>query len=380
MTMKLASADGTIGWRVHHGGASLLDDRGWSIVVGPDDNPVVTGIFSTLIDPARYHTMKLDAADGSLIWGTTIPGAINHIDREAGWLAVCDNGDIIMANRTWESSTSYDVVLHRYAAADGDTIWTARYNSSGTTPDDPLHMCRDTAGDLLVAGVRSGDFMILKFDDSDGGLIWSSGYDGPASGYDTASRIIEGPNGEVIATGFSDGPGTSWDVTTVAFDPSDGTEMWDMCYDPGDGRAEEGKAMAVSLQGDLYVAGFGAMLATGSDMLALRYSLVDVTGVATGPFVGVPVSPIRIAAYPNPFVGSLALSIELPTAGTARVAVYDVRGRLASVLHEGVLERGDNQILWNGRDGAGAPLATGVYFVRIESAGMNAVRKVVLSR
>ena len=375
MTMKLAAADGEILWRVFSSDGSHTDDRAWAIVVGPDDHPVVTGILSTMIDPARYRTVKLDNADGSEIWGHTLPGAINHIDREAGWLAACDNGDVIMANRTWGTTTGYDVVLHRYAAADGDTLWKTIYDSGS---DDLQFMTRDAAGDLLVVGVRSGDYMVLKFDEYDGSLIWSEDYDGPAGFYDAAASVVEGPSGEVIVTGFSTGDGTSWDATTAAFDPADGTFLWDVHFDSGEGRSDEGKALAVSAQGDLYVTGYADRLATVSDLLAIRYSLVSSTGVAGPPVVAAPLLAIR--ARPNPFIDRLSLSIDGAGTAHARVAVYDVRGRRAALLHDGPISAGGGPIDWDGRDDSGRLLTQGIYFVRLESGGMSAVKKVLLSR
>ena len=381
MTMRFNAADGEIEWRVHSGGASFLDDRGWDIVVGPDNHPVITGIISRMTDPADYRTIKLDRADGTTLWSKTFPGAINHIDREAGWLAACDNGDIIMVNRTWASTTSYDIVLHRYAAATGDTIWTRQYNSSGTSADDPMHMRRDEAGDILVVGVKSGDYLVVKFDETNGDDLWTAVYDGPAGGYDTGSHIIEGPNGEVIATGFCTGVGTSWDVMTVAFDPADGTLLWEEGYDPGDGRADEGNALAVSALGDLYVAGYGGMVATGSDMLALRYTLPEATGIALGESASTTLPTIlQLNAWPNPFMNEVALSLESDRREIARVAVYDVRGRQMSVLHDGSLSPGRNLLSWDGQSASGAPLASGVYFVRVEGAGLTATRKITLYR
>lgn len=381
MTMRLNAAEGEIEWRVHDGGPTFLDDRGWDVAVGPDDNPVVTGILSTLSDPAIYRTIKYDRADGSVIWAKSYPGAINHIDREAGWLAVCDGGDIIMANRTWGATTSYDVVLHRYDAATGDTVWTRQYNSSGASADDPLHMCRDAAGDILVAGVISGDYLVVKFDESNGDDLWTAIYDGPAGGYDTGSHVIEGPNGEVVVTGFCTGSGTSWDVTTVAFDPADGALLWDEPYDPGDGRADEGTALAVSAHGDLYVTGYGGMAATGSDMLALRYTLPAATGVAAGggTATGMP-SAVRMNAWPNPFGEELALSLDSDRSRLLRVVIYDVRGRRRSVLYDGELSLGRKLLTWDGRGADGRLLPPGVYFVRLEGAGVDAARKITLRR
>lgn len=381
MTMKLRASDGEILWRVHAGGAAMLDDRAWSIVVGPDNQPVLTGILTTPTDPADYRTMKLDTFDGSTVWSMTLPGAINNIAQDAGWLGVAGNGDILMVNKTWTTTTSYDVVIHRYAATTGDTVWTRRYNSSGATGDDPYAMAMGAAGDILVAGVRNGNYMILKFDADTGGLVWSTDYAGPAGGYDRAAAVIEGPAGEVIVTGFCTGSGTSWDVTTVARDGADGSPLWAMPFDAGGASADEGRALAVGPEGDIYVIGYGELLHSGSDLLALRYMPDTSTDVAIDPFGrGTPSSLLRFTASPNPFVSRVDLAIDMERAGPARLAVYDLRGRRAAVLHEGALPEGRNLFEWDGRDASGRSLATGVYFVRLESGGHEAVRKVILGR
>ncbi|MBM3319189.1 MAG: PQQ-binding-like beta-propeller repeat protein [Candidatus Eisenbacteria bacterium] len=378
--MKLAASNGDILWRVHAGGPAGLADRGWDIAVGPDGHPVVTGVLTNAADPGYFCTIKFNTSNGSEIWNRKILGAVNSISARAGWLAVCDDGDIVMANRTWTTSTSYDVVLHRYAAADGATAWAIQHNSSGTSPDDPRDMVRDAAGDILVAGIRSGNYMVLKFDRSDGHLFWSGSYNGPIGGYDGASAIVEGPGGVVVATGFSDGQGTNWDAATVGFDPESGAQLWAERFDAGDAQSDEGHALAASAQGDLYVAGYGDRFATGSDMLALRYRIENPTGIDARPLAGESGSSLRLSAHPTPFVDRVFFSLEMPRAGIARVAVYDARGRRTGVLFEGALPRGAHDLVWDGRDAGGRPLAAGVYFVRFETEDARAVRKLILSR
>ena len=380
LTLKLAASDGEILWAVHDHSSQPLDDRGWAIAVGPDGHPVVTGIQTTPEDPARYRTFKLDSADGTLIWGRTFPGAVNVLAQEAGWLGIRDDGDVIMANRTWESGAGYDVVLHRYDAADGDTVWTLRYDSSGGS-DDPTGMVLDGAGDILVTGVRSGDFMALKFDAADGSLLWSTDWNGPAGGYDAAAALAEGPGGEVIVTGFATGSATSWDVATVAFDPTDGALLWERLFDAGEGRTDEGRALAVAPTGDVYVTGYCDLATSGSDLLALRYILADPTAAVPGPHAGASASSrLRVAAHPNPFPRDLSLTFDLARSAPTRLAIYDITGRRVALLHEGALSPGAHRIEWDGRDDAGRSIGPGVYLVRLESAGANVARKVVRSR
>lgn len=49
-------------------------------------------------------------------------------------------------------------------------------------------------------------------------------------------------------------------------------------------------------------------------------------------------------------------------------------------LVDGRLEAGEQAIEWEGRDAAGAPLASGVYCARFEAAGVALMRKLTLLR
>jgi FlgD Ig-like domain len=375
LTMKLAAADGEVLWTDHDGGADELADRGWAIAVGPDGHPVVTGVHSRVDDPGDYRTIKLDSADGTRLWGRTVPGAVNTLSRPAGWLAVCEDNSVLMVSRTFEFATSYDIVLQHYAADDGGTLWTQRYNSGGNAQDDPTAVVRAADGDLLVAGLRAGNFLACRFDDADGSLVWEAEHDGPAGGYDAAAAVAEGPAGEVIVTGFGTGAGTGWDAMTAAFGPADGALLWDACFDPGDGYSDEGRGMAVSAMGDLYVTGVCERNTVDTDLMALRYLLAPSTGVAPLP-AGAAVT--RVSAFPNPATDGVVLSVETAHAADTRIGVYDLRGRRVASLHDGRLGAGAHRITWSGRGPAGAALAAGVYFVRLEAAGETVSRKLVL--
>lgn len=372
LTLKLDKDDGEVVWLDREGGADQLDDRGWSIVVGPDDQPVVTGICTNEDGSADFITFKLDASDGSLLWKQVRPGAVNNLEERAGWLAVCDNGDVVMANRTWQPSTSFDIVLQRYAAATGDTVWTERYDSPESRPDDLRSMVRDRAGHLLVAGVQSGDILGLEFDPEDGSVIWSSTYDGPGSGYDTGDAILEGPGGEVLVTGFATSATTGWDAVTLAFDPSDGGLLWDELYDGGQALTEEGGILAVHPDGHLYVVGYGYGLDTDSDLLSLHYRMEAPAGVAESR-----ISEDALRASPNPFTDRVELSLADPGAAPGRLLVFDSSGRRRFSRS---LAGGSRRILWDGRDDAGRALEPGVYLARVEHGGLADTRKLVLAR
>jgi len=82
---------------------------------------------------------------------------------------------------------------------------------------------------------------------------------------------------------------------------------------------------------------------------------------------------------PNPFNPRTALSFTLAEAGPARLAVYDLQGRLVRRLHDGELAAGAHVRTWDGRGDGGRRLAGGPYLVRLDASGAPPqTRKVVL--
>lgn len=81
---------------------------------------------------------------------------------------------------------------------------------------------------------------------------------------------------------------------------------------------------------------------------------------------------------PNPFNPSTTVRFELPHESRVTVAVYDVGGRRVAVLAEGSYGPGEHEAIWLGRDASGAPVASGVYFCRMEAEGFVGTVKMTL--
>jgi len=83
---------------------------------------------------------------------------------------------------------------------------------------------------------------------------------------------------------------------------------------------------------------------------------------------------------PNPFNPMTRIPFDLPPGHTAvRIEILDVAGRLVRNLG-GAFEPGRNQVTWDGRDGRGQPVASGVYVCRLVGSGVDVSRRVVLAR
>ena len=97
------------------------------------------------------------------------------------------------------------------------------------------------------------------------------------------------------------------------------------------------------------------------DITFLAYAPVGPVGVAeTGTL------PVFLAAAPNPTRGPTRIAYALRSPGLARLALYDVAGRLVRVLSQGLVDAGERSLVWDGLDASGRIAPPGAYFLRLE--------------
>jgi hypothetical protein len=83
---------------------------------------------------------------------------------------------------------------------------------------------------------------------------------------------------------------------------------------------------------------------------------------------------------PNPFAPATAIEFTLPHAAAARLLVLDAQGRVVRTLLDGPLAGGPHRTAWDGRDGTGREVGSGVYFYRLETEDSAITRKMTRTR
>jgi FlgD Ig-like domain len=86
----------------------------------------------------------------------------------------------------------------------------------------------------------------------------------------------------------------------------------------------------------------------------------------------------QLAVHPNPFNPRTTVEFRMDVAGTARVRVFDLRGRMVATLLNEALSAGRHQLSWNATDANGASLASGVYLVALDGPSGRVVERVAL--
>jgi hypothetical protein len=82
--------------------------------------------------------------------------------------------------------------------------------------------------------------------------------------------------------------------------------------------------------------------------------------------------------YPNPFNPITMIRFELSTPANVTLRIYDVTGRLIRTLVEGNVPVGPYAVEWDGKNVAGVPASSGVYFYRLTTSRFQETRKMVL--
>jgi len=90
--------------------------------------------------------------------------------------------------------------------------------------------------------------------------------------------------------------------------------------------------------------------------------------------------PVLGPSAPNPFSGAASTPFSVPHECRVSLAVFAPSGRLVRTLAEGRFPAGHHTVTWDGRDGGEHPVASGVYFVRMEAGDWTGVEKLVVLR
>ncbi len=123
-------------------------------------------------------------------------------------------------------------------------------------------------------------------------------------------------------------------------------------------------------------------LASSGSMVLASPSSSGLVLTSTG--TGVPATFALDQNYPNPFNPTTTINYALPGDAFVSIKVYDILGRELATLVNEIQKTGYRNVQWNGLNAWGMPVATGVYFYRIDvkstagDANFTSIKKMML--
>ncbi|UCF43719.1 MAG: SBBP repeat-containing protein, partial [Planctomycetota bacterium] len=264
-------------WVARYNGPTNDGDVASAIAVDDSNNVYVTGQSDGGATGYDYATIKYDPADGNELWSARYNGPGNGSDE--GWdIAVDDSNNVYVTGGSYGDGTGDDYATIKYDPVDGNELWVARYNGPGNGGDVALAIAVDDSNNVYVTGRSWGngtdhDYATIKYDPADGNELWVARYNGPGNSSDEGWDIAVDDSGFVYVTGRSNGTGD--DYATIKYDPADGNELWVARYNgPGNGQ-DEAQAIAVDDSNNVYVTGGSYGSGTDHDYATIKYDLAD---------------------------------------------------------------------------------------------------------
>ena len=101
--------------------------------------------------------------------------------------------------------------------------------------------------------------------------------------------------------------------------------------------------------------------------------------IATGIRMAIPTAKeLRLTVYPNPFNPVTNISYDLPKSAVVEVKIYDINGKLISILIDEYQEKGERIISWASKDSNGQRVPSGLYLIVLKSDNTIKSKKVLL--
>lgn len=144
-----------------------------------------------------------------------------------------------------------------------------------------------------------------------------------------------------------------------------------------------GTLAGMRVENDAYKMVFLAFGLEAIDSAAMRNEVMDnsldwLIGDNTTPVNETPAALALAHNTPNPFNPATKIAFALDRTGPVRLAIFDLQGRLVRTLVDESLVAGTYDRVWDGRDDAGQPAASGAYVYRLTADGQTLSHKMTL--
>jgi subtilisin-like proprotein convertase family protein len=122
----------------------------------------------------------------------------------------------------------------------------------------------------------------------------------------------------------------------------------------------------------------GADLGTLNQWCLRLTSAADLSGWAEG---GTPSVALALHGNtPNPFNPRTKISFSIPQPMEVELAIFNLQGRRVAMLVSGLMPAGRQDVFWDGKDGSGQTVSSGLYVYRFKAGDFVQTRKMTLMK
>lgn len=250
-------------------------DRATAVAVDQDDDVLVSG-YAWNGSSYDFHTIKYNGADGSLAWQATFDNPAAGSDFPTA-ITIDSLKNVYVGGYAQGGSGADDFLLIKYgpdgANPDGSPVWQQSYNGIDGGQDRISAIAAGPDGVAVCGSSQNGtdfDYLTIKYG-FDGAQAWLKTHDS-GFGDDRAQGIAIDSAGHVLVTGQVSNS-TDLDILTIKYQGSDGTVLWSVPYDGG--YADQGKYLQLDAADNVYLSGSTFTLSGFTDLYTARYAGTD---------------------------------------------------------------------------------------------------------
>jgi hypothetical protein len=287
------------------------------------------------------------------------------------------DGNVAVAGYTATGSDQGDIYLVKVDLATRDTLWTRTFPDT-TTREIASGVCEAADGGLAICGgstdeaTLAGRGFLLKTDDL-GRFDWMEIFGAPGEVQYMAS-VVATPDLGFALGGRRDTSATGdYDFYFVKTDAY-GDTLWTKTLF----EKKREVLVCMTMTSDYGYASCGEARVGISPDRTIWLTKLGEDDARIPPGKDIEQPPLLTIKGASPFTESVRVEFEIPTAGYVRLAVFDVNGRHVATLAEGVRGAGKHAVAWDCRNPRGDRVTSGMYFIRCECPGRNAVEKALV--
>jgi hypothetical protein len=302
-----------------------LDASGNIYVTGESVGMLKKGLRFPINTFADFYTIKYNP-NGGVMWQRRYDSPYHSLDRPNA-IALDNAGNVYITGASNTDPNNSDYLTMKLNGTNGTVIYTARYNGPANAIDQAKGIVVNASGEAFVTGLSDpyGNFafnyLTIKYS-ATGVEAWTATYNGPADGRDIPNAIKMDGLGYVYVTGESQGD-FDYDFATVQYGSS-GTELWRVRYNGPAFGPDKAIDMAVYTppgpvfeQAHVYVAGSSEGELTGLDIALVKYEQPLVVGEFAG-------ATSSLSNYPNPFTESTTIEYSLACESDVSIQIIDL--------------------------------------------------------
>lgn len=273
VTIKYNSS-GTQQWATSYNGPGSNIDAATQIKLDAQFNVYVSGHSIGSGTDLDIATLKYNNA-GAQQWVSRFNGTLNFFDVPEA-LYIDNLNNVYVAGATYGGIATENDYITIKINSTGAQQWAQIVDGPLNDEDKAFDVLADQNQNVYVTGRSMGagstaeNIVTIKYDPL-GNLLWQDTYNGPASGYDDAQQMRLGQSGNLYVTGYSAGNGTNNDYLTLKYDTSNGAILWEARFDGPASNSDQAFAMEIDTTGSIYVTGTSNDPASNQDFSTIKW-------------------------------------------------------------------------------------------------------------